>query len=398
MAARSLCAAIRQRLYAFGRDLARPFSDSRRARFIADMVPGLVIAGHVHLTKVARALSSGAGDVHGAEKRLSRHLGSAHWDMGPLHDRLLADSAALVRDDSLIVADTTDLAKHYAKKLEGLGTVHDGSDPGQRLAPGYALFEAFVRVGRWQLFPLLVEPLKVYAGAPTSENAEIIAHVLRVHAAAGGKGTWLLDRGFDRRALFGPLLRGRVAFVARLVGTRHVLSADGRTLAAAALAEGLRPRGRPGRAGATARCLVRLPEVGPEQFLLVAHWRRWGREPLLLLVSPRARQPGRRAEWFAKAYRRRWGVEDATRGVKQAFALESFLVRSWRAIRRLVCLVAWAFWWLNGWGQPEYAGWVEALRDHPWRLPKEVTYVFDWIAGQVHFLLHPRPRLELPAG
>jgi len=24
--------------------------------------------------------------------------------------------------------------------------------------------------------------------------------------------------------------------------------------------------------------------------------------------------------------------------------------------------------------------------------------VFDWIAGQVHFLLHPRPRLELPAG
>jgi hypothetical protein len=41
---------------------------------------------------------------------------------------------------------------------------------------------------------------------------------------------------------------------------------------------------------------------------------------------------------------------------------------------------------------------VEALRDHPWRLPKEVTYLFDWIAEQVHFLLHPRPRIELPAG
>jgi hypothetical protein len=398
MAARSLCAAVRRRLYGFARELARPFSDSRRARFVEDMVPGLVIANHVHLTKVARALSTGAEDVHAAEKRLSRHLGSEHWDMGPLQDRLLADSAAFVTDGGLIVADTTDLAKPHAKKLEGLGTVHDGSDPGKRLAPGYVLFEAYARVGRWQLFPLLVEPLKTYAGAPTSENAEIIAHVLRVHEAVGGKGTWVLDRGFDRRALFGPLLRRRVAFVARLLGTRHVLSADGRTLAVAALAGELRPRRRPGRAGATARCPVRLPEVGAGEFLLVAHWRRWGREPLLLLVSPQARRPGRRAEWFVKAYRRRWGAEDAARGLKQSFALESFLVRSWRAIRRLVCLVAWAFWWLNGWGQPEYSGWVEALRDHPWRLPKAVTYLSGWIAGLLHFLLHPRPRLELPAG
>ena len=138
--------------------------------------------------------------------------------------------------------------------------------------------------------------------------------------------------------------------------------------------------------------------MGAGEFLLVAHWRRWGREPLLLLVSPQARRLGRRAEWFVKAYRRRWGAEDAARGLKQSFALESFLVRSWRAIRRLVCLVAWAFWWLNGWGQPEYAGWLQALRDHPWRLPKAVTYLSGWIAGLLHFLLHPRPRLELPAG
>src|SRR5205807_4892084 len=121
--------------------------------------------------------------------------------------------------------------------LAGLATVHDGSDPGQRLAAGYALFEAHVRVGRWQLFPLLVEPLKTYAGAPTGENAEALAHVLRAHGAVGGKGTWVPDRGFDRRALFGPLRRRRVAFVARLLGTRHARAADGRTPAVSALAE-----------------------------------------------------------------------------------------------------------------------------------------------------------------
>jgi hypothetical protein len=177
---------IRQRLYTFARRLASPFADSRRRRFLQDMIPGLVIANHVHLSKVARAISTGTADIHGVEKRLSTHLGSEHWDLSPLAERLLADAAALVSADSLIVADTTDLAKYYARKLEGLGRIHDGSDPEKRTAPGYALFEAYVRVRRWQMFPLRIEPLKVCSGAPTSENAEIEHHVRAIQQATGG--------------------------------------------------------------------------------------------------------------------------------------------------------------------------------------------------------------------
>ena len=138
----------------------------------------------------------------------------------------------------------------YARKLEELGRVHDGSDPAKRIVPGYMLFEAYVRVGKWQLFPLLLDPLKTYAGAPTSENAEISAHVLRVHEATGGKGTWLLDRGFDRDELMLLWLKKQVAFVIRQRGDRHVLLADGRKLAITALADELKPLGRwpPGRA------------------------------------------------------------------------------------------------------------------------------------------------------
>jgi hypothetical protein len=189
MAGTALTTTIRRRLYSFAGGIARRFSDSRRRRFVTDMVTGLVGAGHVHLTAVARANSRGAGNIHAAEKRLSRHLASEHWDASPLADELLGRSAARVSDDTLIVADTTDLAKYSARAMEGLGRVHDGSDPEKRTAPGYCVFEAYVRVGKWQLFPLLVEPLKVYAGAPTGENAEILGHVLRVHAATGARGT-----------------------------------------------------------------------------------------------------------------------------------------------------------------------------------------------------------------
>lgn len=395
----SLARDIKRRLYAFTQRLASPFTDARRQGFIKDMVNGLVIGGHVHLTRIARAIGDGTDNIHSVEKRLSNHLGSEHWDMSPLGDRLLDQVAQQVTDDSLIVADLTDIAKYYARHLEGLGRVHDGSDPEKRLAPGYMLFEAYVRVRRWQLFPLVLEPLKTYSGAPTSENAEIIQHVLRVHQATSGKGTWVLDRGFDRRNLFKPLVQAEVAFVARLVGDRHVQTCTGRTRAVTALAEEMKPAAWPRRwprGGVAVSQPVRLPEVSDQEFLLVVSWRWPGNQPLLLLVSPKARRPRRTARWFAKAYRKRWGVEDATWGIKQRFHLESFLVRSWRSIRRLLWLVAWAFYWLNLWGEARFERLREALFAHPWRLPKAVTYLFDWIAWQIHDLLHPRPRWRVP--
>src|SRR5262245_37307139 len=134
---------IRRRLYAFARGIASPFSDSRRQRFIRDMIPGLLISGHGHLSQVARAISPGDAAIHGVEKRPSRHLGSEHWDMSPVATGLLTRSANLVTEDTLLTADLTDLAKLYARKREGLGHVHDGSDPDQRIVPGYMLFEAY---------------------------------------------------------------------------------------------------------------------------------------------------------------------------------------------------------------------------------------------------------------
>jgi hypothetical protein len=172
-------------------------------------------------------------------------------------------------------------------------------------------------------------------------------------------------------------------FVIRQRGERHVLLADDRRVAVTALAAEMRPPAWPKRwpkHGYTTSREVWLPEAPDQALLLVVHWRRPHAEPLMLLVSPAARRPSRRAEWFVKAYGKRWGVEDATWGIKQRLHLEDFLVRSWMSLRRLLWLVAWVFFWLNLWGEDRYQRLREALFDHPWRLPKEVKYLFDWIA------------------
>lgn len=396
-----LTTVIRRRLYRFATGVARSFTDSRRRSFIEDMIVGLVACGHVHLTAIARGLWRGAGRIHAIEKRFSTHLASECWDMSPVAEALLNSSAALVTQDSLLVADTTDLSKPYARHLEGLGRVHDGSDPQSRITPGYCIFEAFVRVGQWQLFPLVLEPLKVYAGAPTSENVELLQHLLRCHQATGKQGTWVLDRGFDRRELYKPLVHQDVAFIVRQRGDRHVHTADGRTLTVAELVsqQGC-PRPRRWPEGGVAEALeVWLPEVGGEGFLLVIGWKVPGSEhPLVLLISPAARRPGRTARWFVRAYLRRWGVEDTNRGIKQRFHLEHFLIRSWCGIRRLLWLVAWAFWWLNLWGESQYDDLCNALIEHPWRLKKPVVYLFNWIATMLRELLHPSPRLSFDTG
>jgi hypothetical protein len=100
------------------------------------------------------------------------------------------------------------------------------------------------------------------------------------------------------------------------------------------------------------------------------------KNPWYYLVSPQVRKKGRTGWWFVKAYRRRWGVEDATRSIKQQFSLEQFLVRSWRSICRLLCFVGLAFYWLNSWGEESYNKLLEPLLNHPSRLPKQVSYLF----------------------
>jgi hypothetical protein len=180
-----------------------------------------------------------------------------------------------------------------------------------------------------------------------------------------------------------------------------VRTADGREASVRDLAAEQpcpRPRAWP-RGGAAAAVEVWLPEVGEEPFLLVVGWRFPHCErPLVLPAGPAARRRGRTARWFVRAYRRRRGAEDATRGVKQRSHLESFLVRTWRALRRRLWLVARAFWWRNLWGEERFGRLREALRRRPGRLPKPVTSLFDWIAAMLRQLLHPHPKIKLNTG
>jgi hypothetical protein len=152
-----------------------PFPDSRRLGPLTGTVPGLVIANHAHLSKVARAVSSGRGDVHPVGKGFSKQLDSDRWDVSSLSDRLVADAVAEDNDNGLLVADVTEVR---AGQAPGAGL------PRLRgLRPG----------GRRQPFPLRLEPLTTHAETAAGENEEAVRHAPAGHRAAAparSRGCW----------------------------------------------------------------------------------------------------------------------------------------------------------------------------------------------------------------
>ena len=95
------------------------------ARFIGDMVYGIMVEKDVKLSSIVRALKEGITPKK-VEDRLSRMLSSNGLERG-LHDVIAAEGARKVHRDTLIILDPSDVQKPYAKKMEHLAKVWDGS-------------------------------------------------------------------------------------------------------------------------------------------------------------------------------------------------------------------------------------------------------------------------------
>ncbi len=95
------------------------------ARFIGDMMYGIMAEKDVKLSSVVRALKEGITPKK-VEDRLSRMLSSKGLERG-LHDAIAAEGAGKVHQDTLIILDPSDVQKPYAKKMEPLHPLFAGA-------------------------------------------------------------------------------------------------------------------------------------------------------------------------------------------------------------------------------------------------------------------------------
>ena len=190
-------------------------------RFVEEMLYGIQARGCVRLSEVARALEEKAS-LKKVIERLSRNLARRGLAEG-IGEAVLREGGRKVGQDTLLIVDPTDITKKYAKKMECLAQVRDGSE--KVLGMGYWVNTVVgAEVGSSQITPLVHKLYSQKAKDFVSENQETIDALREVYEATDGQGIFVFDRGGDRKELYDELLAdpGR-RFIVRQRGDRHLL-------------------------------------------------------------------------------------------------------------------------------------------------------------------------------
>lgn len=337
---------IRRQMAEFSGKLSRGLNKPAR-RFVFEMIYGIQARQSVHLTEVGRSLEETIPLIK-TENRLSRNL--ANKNIRPrLQDAVAKEGAYRIKEDTLLALDITDIVKPYAKKMENLATVRDGSTG--ELGDGYWVCQvAGVENEGNEITPMYGELYSQKARDFVSENEEIKKAIRKVGAATGNRGIWVIDRGGDRRELYQELVpkAKRNRFIIRQKGDRHLFFGK-RKMPELAIAQdcplpyettivreekGLEKTYRL-EYGFRA---VRLPEY-PQTPLWLVVAKGFGREPMMLLTNVPMRKNRNVLWWAVSAYLTRWRIEETIRYAKQCYEVEDVRVLTYERLRNMVALV-----------------------------------------------------------
>ena len=168
-------------------------------KFMVQMLYGIQASKDVKLSYVARSLNEEIALIK-TENRLSRHMGEEELTES-INEQLIEEGAKRIQEDTVIALDISDIDKPYAKKMEHLALVRDGST-GEKRSSGYWLISVLgADVEGEDLTPLSGELYSQKAEGFRSENRQILDTVDRVKGGIGKKGIWAVDRGGDRSIL-----------------------------------------------------------------------------------------------------------------------------------------------------------------------------------------------------
>ena len=313
-------------------------------RFVGEMLYGLQAQRTIMLSEIGRALCDKVS-LKKTEERLSRQLN--RFGLGrQIQNRLIEQSADRIKEDTLLIVDISDVRKKYARKMEYLGGVHDGSE--NDIGQGYWTCQVVAaNLNSKSSLPIYGHIYSVNAPDSISENREVLHPIQLINKQVSGRGIWVIDRGGDRRKIILPLLEGGINFIIRQNGNRHVVY-RGEKVLVEDLAEtcpmffkefivrekknkekiyelelGYRP--------------VKFPEWDKRLNLVVI--RGFGKKPMMLLTSLSLTRSRKSLLRILESYIRRWDIEEQIRFMKQTYDIENVRVLRYQSLQNLYPLV-----------------------------------------------------------
>jgi len=348
-----LASKIKAQISRFAHRLTDRFGKVER-RFVSEMLYGIQAAKDLKVSEIARSLNEKIALIQ-TEKRLCRNLARKEIT-GAVNRWTCWEGAGEVDQDTVLAIDLSDVRKTYAKKMEYLGGIRDGSTG--EFGKGYWLCEVVAAHPYGEkIVPLYGELYAHQAEEFSSENDQLLKAIRAVACATERRGIFALDRGGDRSKIIKPLIDGELRFVIRQDGDRHVILPGGRKCAVARAArwckvttertveverEGYREK-KHLRIGSLS---VRLPERAKEPLWLVTV-RGLAPHPILLLTNVPPTLGRDHAAWIGDVYLTRWKCEEAYRFLKQSYNLEDVRVRSYTGLRNSYALLHAIFYFVS---------------------------------------------------
>lgn len=317
-----------------------------KQRLLKEMLYGIQASKDVKLSNISRTLKEKQSLIK-TEDRLSRNLDDEEFT-DVINNEICRLASPKVTDDMVIAIDPGDIRKKYAKRMEFLGKVYDGSE--NEVGNGYPLCKAVAAdIESKKVIPLYCEAYSHLAYDIKSENDQILKMIDTIFKHIGDRGIHAIDRGGDRGVIYEKyLLRQRpIKFVIRLrdrdlirkgkrkncIKMAWRLSTPYETILI--VYEDGKEKKRKIQYNAVE---VKLPSYDNKLYFIVV--KGFGQKPMVLLTSCHVNIRSKESIWrIVEYYLTRWKCDESYRYIKQSYNLEDIRVRSYKSIRNIVVLV-----------------------------------------------------------
>lgn len=319
-------------------------------KFLRDSLIGLLRCGKPLVCQMARHLPNQKTKFLSRLDRLDSHLVKNNDFDNKIKSGLPEIWLPSFNDQTPVILDLSDIAKPFARKMDYLATVRDGSTG--KLVNGYWLVEIYASLSRKNPVPVLLEPFSHEEPESPGQNPVVIKAVRKIFELTGKRGVLLADRGFDGLVMFEDWLENKYNFVVRLVGDRHLRPVytgfeQHTPIRASYLAEQIPTMYRFDKiVKRRGKKKIRITQIGfvkvklpsrDEQLTMVV-CRLAGHDKSMMLLTNLSVEDARGAKRVLRLYIRRWECEEAIRFLKSQVSLEKIRTFSWTAICRLVLL------------------------------------------------------------
>jgi hypothetical protein len=320
-------------------------------RLVKEMVYGIQASKDVKLSNIGRSLQEDIPLIK-TEYRLSRNL-SAEDMTAHINAHILRLADDKITDDMVIAIDPGDIMKPYAKAMEKLCGIWDGS-AGEG-AQGYHLCQVTAaNLEHNKIVPLYCEAYSSEEKNYVSGTQKITTIISTVTNSIGKLGTWAIDRQGDCNEIINHFTDNGLRFVTRLKLNRWLMTYNNKGGKVPVQAQNIEKHVRLDyRASITKidegkETVVNL-KFGMAKVALYDEPDKWyyavvvsgfGQQPMILLTNIKVSLNDVKAVYrIIEIYLTRLKCDECYRYIKQSYNLEDVRVRSYWSIRNITVLV-----------------------------------------------------------